>query len=111
MVNQRKVYNRRNEVLKIVRPSSRLGSYSNCVRINPNNSLIHERKKLEVCYELIKAGCEVFTEVEFYGGICDILSIDKNGNPLIYEIVVTESKESLEAKKLKYPFEIVEIKA
>ena len=109
-MNKQKVYNRRNEVLKIIRPSSRLGSYSNCIRINPNNSLTHERRKLEVCYELIKSGAEIFTEVEFYGGICDILSIDRNGNPLIYEIVVSETKESLEAKKLKYPFDIVEIR-
>ena len=69
-----------------------------------------KRKKFEVCYELIKANCEVFTEVEFYGGICDILSIDKNGNALIYEIVKSESKESLEDKRTRYPFEIVEIR-
>lgn len=110
-MDKRKVYNRRNEVLNIVKPSSRLGSYSNCVRINQNNSLKHEVKKLEICYELIKNGFEVFTECEFNSGICDILSIDRFGNPLIYEIVVSETKESIENKKLIYPFEIVEIKA
>jgi hypothetical protein len=109
-MNKQKVYNRRNEVLKVIRPSSRLGSYSNCVRINPNNSLTHERKKLEVAYLLIKSGCEVFTEVEFYGGVCDILCIDRNGDALIYEIAVTEKSESLESKKLKYPYDIVEIR-
>ena len=111
-MNQQKVYNRRNKILSLVHPSSKLGSYSNCIRINFNNSLEHERKKFEIALELIKSGIEIFTEVEFLtGGICDILSIDKNGDALIYEIVNTESKESIAAKKLKYPFEIVEIKA
>ncbi len=36
----------------------------NCIFISTANSLKHELKKLEVCYELKTLGCEFLTEAE-----------------------------------------------
>lgn len=103
---------RRNEILKNVKYPSKAGSYSNSIRIKINNSYKHELKKCQTAIELIQAGCEVFTEVEFKSGIvCDILSIDKNGDAQIFEIMTTEKKKSIEAKFLKYPYDIITVEA
>lgn len=113
MVDKAKVYNRRNEILSVLKPSSKSGSYRNCVRIsnNPKVSWEHEKKKFDFCFQLVKAGCEVFTEAEFDNGcVCDILCIDTNGDAFIYEIVNTETEESIANKRLKYPYPIIEVK-
>lgn len=109
-MNQSKVYSRRNEILSKFKNLT--GSYSNTIKINPHNSAQHELKKFSIALELIKAGVEVFTEIELKkGGVCDILGIDRNGDALIFEIINTESKESIENKREIYPFTIIEVKA
>lgn len=108
---------RRNEILQNVKHPSKAGSYSNCIRmkLNPNpdiDNAKHEMKKCQTAIELIKGGCEIFTEVEFQSGIvCDILSIDQNGDAQIFEVVNSEDKKSIEAKRKKYPYEIIVVEA
>jgi len=71
----------------------------------------HEQKKYELYREIIKCGHNVLVEPIFVGGgRADIFDIS---NGVIMEIVVSESKESIEEKRKKYPsgVEIVEVRA
>jgi RecB family endonuclease NucS len=109
-MNKKLAMFRRNEILRDVKHPSKAGSYSNTIKIRTTNSPKHELQKCRTAIELINAGCEVFTEVEFNNGIvCDILSIDKNGDAEIFEIMNTEKKKSIEAKRKKYPYPIHEV--
>jgi uncharacterized protein YqeY len=91
------------KVLQTVGYNSRLGSRINYFKYISSNSEAHEDKKYKVFKKLVKQGKEVLTEVEFakpWEGRCDILDVSTGE---IFEIVHTETKESLELKKKKYP--------
>ena len=89
------------------------GNKENMVSLNLNEGSDHLSKKIEVCMELINKGYSIWTEVIFVDSGCrgDVVGISKEGNGLIVEIINTESKESLEKKKSKYPsdFEFIEV--
>lgn len=91
-----------NEYKRHIDMGNKFGSHENCVRISPANSLEHEKKKLEICYELAQQGIPFMTEVIFEGrhGRGDIVDLY---NGIIFEVVKSESKESIEEKKKKYP--------
>jgi hypothetical protein len=72
----------------------------------------HIRQKLEVCMWLKKQDSAFMTEVRFKSGDsrCDILALD-HLNGCIIEVVDSESIESIEEKKRKYPLPVIVVKA
>jgi len=78
------------------------------IKLSSANTKIHEMKKCDICYELLKEGKHFITEAHFTNGRgrCDILCLDDN---LAIEIVKSEKEKSLWEKSLKYPvdFKIV----
>lgn len=102
----------RNRLIQKIRFSNRSGSHSGCIRVFCNNDYKHEKKKFDVCWSLLKAGYEIFTEAIFTNGSrADIVGI-KDGKGLIVEILHTETKEQLAEKIKKYPsdFEIISVR-
>lgn len=90
-----------NNSLREVEFSNVRGSHINTIRISTSNSLEHEMKKLEICYELREQEIDFMTEVKFVnGGRADVLDL-VNGE--IIEIVKTESNDSLAKKSGVYP--------
>lgn len=79
--------------------------HRNCIRINSGNTLEHELEKTRICMKLREEEhsflCEAITQdrkcrcdvVDITGGVC-------------YEIVNSESEESIVKKKGTYPFPI-----
>ncbi len=86
----------------------RLSSPEQCVRLNAGNTLLHELMKAKICYVLAKEGKRFITEAEFTGGRCDVVDLTDG---VAFEIVATESNESIEAKRLKYPLPICVVRA
>jgi|WetSurMetagenome_2_1015567.scaffolds.fasta_scaffold1193564_1 hypothetical protein len=72
----------------------------NTIKINSHNTDLHELAKCILSIDLIKSGKVIFTEV--------IVCLEDN---CIYEVVCSESKESVENKKLTYPLEVTFFKA
>ena len=71
-----------------------------------NESREHAHKKLDVCLDLLEEGKEFITEARFTGskGRCDVYDVT---TCVAIEIVVSESKKSIELKKQKYPCEVI----
>lgn len=91
----------RNDAMRTIRHSNKVGSHRNCIRINTANSLEHEIAKLKICYDLIKDGKEVITEAIFNNGSrADILILDNNK---IIEILHSEKEMDCKKKSEKYP--------
>lgn len=68
----------------------------NCVRFNVANSLVHEMKKAELCFQAQRKGFSYVTEAEFTGGgRADIYLLDTD---TVIEILNTETKERFEKK-------------
>ena len=82
--------------------------HTNVVSMNPSNSLKHEMKKAELCYDLLKNGEIFVTEQKLkspLSGRPDILVLS-SVNPVAIEIVCTEKEESLMRKKKNYSINI-----
>ena len=107
-MNDQDLARKRNDIARLFRHSSKI--HRNCIRCNPSNTREHEREKFECCLNLLIAGKEFLTEAEFEGGQgrADIVCLDEG---VVYEIVQTESVESIEAKRKVYPLPIVVVKA
>ena len=104
-MNQKQLMQKRNDSARLLEHTSSI--HRNCVRFNADNGIAHEMKKAEVCYHLKEAKIEFVCEAEFYGkktGRADILILDEC---VALEIVDSESMESIEKKKKKYPCRIV----
>jgi len=103
-MNQRDLMFKRNESARLLEFTSR--GHRNCVRFNTTNGVKHEMKKAEVCYYLKLAGIEYCTEAEFVGkeSRADIMVLDDN---CAIEIIDSESPESIELKRKKYPCQIM----
>jgi len=102
---------KRNDAMREIRYSNKVGNHRNCIRINVANSIEHEIAKLRICYELIKSGKEVFTEAIFVNGSrADILVLDDHK---VIEILHSEKEKDCLKKCEKYPalfeFEMVKI--
>lgn len=100
---------KRNDIARFFRQSSKI--HRNCIRLNPANTLAHEMKKVELCWEFLKDGKEFVTEAEFESPFkkrADIVCLDDG---VVIEIVHSESQESIDEKKKGYPLPIVVIKA
>lgn len=100
-MNKLDLMRKRNDAMREIRISNKVGSHRNCIRINVNNSFEHELAKLRICYDLIKSGKEVFTEAVFDNGSrADIVVLD---DYRIIEVLCSESEESCLEKAKKYP--------
>lgn len=87
-----------NECLQLVRPSNRK---INILRVGENESKKHWLIKERICKELHAANHPFVTEAIFTtGGRADILVLDLFK---VIEIAITEKKESILKKTLKYP--------
>lgn len=94
---------KRNNTARLFEHSSKI--HRNCVRINVGNTIEHERKKFETCFELKKQGKEFITEAVFEKSRkrADIVVLDDG---LCIEIAHSESEESLKCKDESYPLPI-----
>jgi len=109
-MNKKELFKKRNDAMREIRHSNKIGSHRNCIRINTNNSIEHELAKLRVCYRLISEGKEVVTEAIFNNGSrADIVILD---NHKIIEILYSESEAACLEKAKKYPdlFELEMVK-
>ena len=110
-MNKQYLLTKRNDAMREIRHSNKIGSHRNCIRINVNNSIEHEITKLRVCYDLIKSGKEVVTEAIFNNGSrADIVVLD---NHKIIEVLYSESEAACLEKAKKYPdlFELEMVRA
>jgi len=100
-MNNMDLMRKRNDAMRKIRMSNKVGSHRNCIRINVNNSFEHEITKLRICYDLIKSGKEVFTEAIFDNGSrADILVLDDHK---VIEILNSEKEKDCLEKANKYP--------
>lgn len=100
-MNKQDLMRKRNDAIRTVRHSNKIGSHRNCIRINVANSLEHEIAKLKICYDLIKDGKEVITEAIFNNDSrADILVLD---DYKIIEILCSEDEKSCLEKVKRYP--------
>jgi len=95
----------RNDVMRFVEFNRRK---RNCVNLNTHNSWQHEFLKCKICYDLQKCGKQYITEAPLSkNGIktcqADILVLD---NATCFEIMVSETIESLRYKCQKFPNEL-----
>jgi len=89
---------KRNACLNLVNPANRR---INEVRMSSGESSEHIAKKKEVCGRLLLEGKQFICEAMFEtGGRADVLCLD---NFTAYEIVKTESPESILRKQQEYP--------
>jgi len=110
-MNKQDLMRTRNDAMREVRHSNKIGSHRNCIRISVANSLEHEITKLKICYNLIKEGKEFITEAIFDNGSrADILVLD---DYKIIEILHTEKEKDCLEKAKKYPasFELEMVRA
>ncbi len=104
-MNQKNLAIQRNNIRRLLKHSSNI--HTNCIRLNIGNTDEHEEKKFRLCRAFKKAGQHFICEAEFIkGGRADIINLDRM---LIYEIVKSESKESLELKAHTYPLPIIKV--
>lgn len=100
-MNKQDLMKKRNDAMREIRFSNKVGSHRNCIRINVGNSIEHELAKLKICYGLIKEGKEVITEAIFNNGSrADILVLD---DYKIIEILYSEDERSCLEKSKRYP--------
>lgn len=100
-MNKRELMRKRNDAMREIRHSNKIGTHRNCIRISGANSLEHEIAKLRICYNLIKEGKEFITEAIFNNGSrADILVLDDHK---IIEILHSEKEVDCIQKARKYP--------
>lgn len=74
----------------------------NSIKLDTGNSLEHELKKAEICYNLQKYGHSFVTEARLRtGGKPDILVLDIQ-QPIAYEIMKSEKDISITLKESVY---------
>jgi len=94
-IKQRQTFN-------LIRRNNRCSSHINCIRLSPANSWIHEKKKIEICWFLLKNNMKFVTEAIFDDskGRADILVLD---NGVVYEVLHTESLDQAKKKDQHLP--------
>jgi hypothetical protein len=97
-------------IKEVTRPDTWCVSIENHFRhsLPPAESIDHIMLKFERFILNRMEGNSVFTEVIFAEGLgrADLVCVSPQGEIWIEEIVESEKKESLEAKEVKYPFEV-----
>jgi len=102
-MNKIELAKRRNDIARLFQHSSTIKR--NCIRINTGSTYDHELEKFKICWELQKEGMHFLTEAVFErtGDRADIVCLDEG---ICYEIVKSESNESIKAKHAKYPLPV-----
>ena len=92
----------RNKISRLLRTSNR---NRNAFRWSTNETKAHIEMKFAICKKLKEWGHEFYTEAIFEpsGLRADVIDADEG---IIYEVVNTESVESIAKKKGMYPLEI-----
>jgi len=90
---------KRNNTLRRFDYASR--GHVNCIRLRKCNSALdymHERIKIDICFELFRQGIDFLTEAKILDKpvIADVVDLDNN---LIIEIPVSETQKSLDRKE------------
>ena len=96
------VQKKRNEVSRLLRMSNR---NRNAFRWSSNETKAHIEMKFAICRKLKEWGHEFYTEAVFddSGLRADVIDADDG---IIYEVVNTESNDSILRKNRHYPLEI-----
>ena len=104
-------FQRMREALRTIEFSNRSGSHIGCIRLNNNCSDLHNDKIIKLCKEFNRLNIPYLTEAKFINnsGKADIVNLATHE---IYEVMVTETDESIEAKAKKYPsiFKILNVR-
>ena len=89
----------------------RVGNKEGFVKLYPNNTIEHELVKCQIALKLKRLGFEIYSECRFSdkSGRADLVAI-KGGKGYIVEILHSETEETFELKKEKYPSEFILIK-
>jgi len=98
MVSKQELRQKRNDnARKIMDDDSR---HRNCIRLHPQNTVEHEMKKAEICWELLQEDKEFITEARFENRDirADVFVLD-NGN--IFEVETDPS--DVDERKSDYP--------
>ena len=98
----KKTYNRQQRINDALRLTSRIYRLDkNSIRVNTGNSFRHELAKFLRCWELMKEGREVYTEVVFRDtkGRADIYVPELFQ---VFEVLESESLEKFTSKKDYY---------
>ena len=106
----REKWQRINEALQTIRISNRNSSHLSCIRLNPACSDEHNLKIVSLCLEFLKNQIPFMTEAIFNNGSrADLINCMTHE---CYEIMVTETEESIEAKAKRYPdlFKIIKVR-
>lgn len=106
-MNKLQLQKQRNDVSRLIRPANRV---RNALRWSKNETTAHIFTKLKICMELQDQDRDFYTEAIFEqsGLRADVIDADMG---IIYEIVESESEESIEKKRKEYPLPIIVIKA
>lgn len=105
-----------NVIKPITRSDTWTSSHLGCFRYGLNETDGHVNKKFERFRYWRKRGAKVFTEIIMKGTTgkydCrpDLLVVTKEGEVFVEEILLTETLNSIENKREKYPFKIKVIK-
>ena len=79
-MNKIQLQTQRNNTRRLFKHSS--GIHVNCVRLNCGNTLRHEEKKMQICWDLLKEQKQFICEAEFENGLgrADIVVLDDGNN-------------------------------
>lgn len=99
----------KNQLLQLIRHTSRCGSKMNQCHYHKQNTDAHEDTKWMVFKELRRQGYDVLTEAIFANGKgrADIVAFYPGGHAVIVEILQSETDEMFEAKAKKYPRDFI----
>ncbi len=100
-MNKEELGRKRNDIRRLIEFANR--GRVNSVNFGLNESFEHAFTKFKICYGLMLAGKEYYTESVWekpFSGRADIVVLD---DAKVIEILETESDESIELKSKKYP--------
>jgi hypothetical protein len=106
-MNKDDLQRRRNEILRLL--GFQDTRHVNCIRIGDGETNIHQLTKTVLCIKLRREGKQFVCEAKFKDGSgrADVLCLDEG---IAYEIVDSESEESLAKKAEKYPVPVEIVK-
>lgn len=105
-MNKASVQKRVNQNLCLFRRSNR---QTNCLRWGSGETDNHISTKLEVCKALKSKGHDFISEAIFLAGDrADVVDLVEG---IVYEVVDSESEESIDNKKSRYPMPLFAIRA
>jgi len=92
----------RNNILRLLEQPHHV----NCIRLHGSTSTLHRKRVAEICLQAIERKIDFVTESKFKGGLGrpDIVLLELG---ICVEVVRSESKESIEMKREKYPLRLV----